>query len=110
MKCELFKKQLENNKNLKKIGRVKVLVGLLFVAFGLIIFFSEPSDISDGHYYLGGFGASGKLHQIFSNFYYRTISLLYVTLGKWNSSAILYFIGLIFIIWGIKDFKKNNSS
>jgi len=109
MKNEFIKKHREN-KGLKKNGRAKLVVGLFFVAIGLIIFFSEPSYISDGNYYEGGFGASGKTFQAANNLYFRLITLLYVTLGKWNSSAIFYLIGLILIIWGIKSLTKNNAS
>ena len=108
MEIKFFKKHLEN-KDLKKNGQAKLFAGLIFIAIGLIIFFAEPSYVANGNYYEGGFGAPVKIYQELSTLHYRLITLLYVTLGKWNSSGIFYLIGLILIIWGIKGLKKDNA-
>lgn len=107
MKTEFFKMQSEY-KGLKKKGNTKIVAGIFFIAIGLLIFFAEPSYIANGNYYAGGFGSHGNLY-IYKlvTLNERLITLLYLTLGKWNSSAIFYLIELIFIIWGIRDLKKN---
>jgi hypothetical protein len=106
MKIEFFKTHPEY-KDLKKNGRAKIITGLFLIASGLFIFFAEPSNIANGNYYAGGFGARGNLFiYILITLHDRLITLLYLTLGKWNSSAIFYLIGMIFIIWGINGLKN----
>ena len=96
MKIKFFKIHAEYS-DLRKDGKYKVKFGLFFIVIGLFVFFADYFGINDVS--VSGYSSFGKI-------FAGLLSALYISLGKWISSMIFYIIGLIFIIWGIKDIRK----
>lgn len=96
MRIEFFKANKDHNDS-RTNSKFKIWFGIFFIACGFMIVFTEYTSVSES--FQNGMRSSGQIFR-------ALLTLLYVSFGRWISSTIFYFIGGIFIIWGIRDRKK----
>jgi hypothetical protein len=99
MKFEFFKSNIKNP-DLKKVGKQKILIGLILMFLGTLIYF-YPVTIEFGEH--GGYRLGSKIPGLLID------SLQNIT-GKTCSALILFLFSGILWISGIKNIRNRNKT